>query len=72
MGCLTQAHTNSLFQTKILEDFERLQQEALAELGKELQNKFVHEKEDLVQKYESELNLREHKYTEEKKVLTQR
>ena len=60
------------FKAKILEDFERLQQEALAELGKELQTKFVHEKEDIIQKYESEKNLIEQNHAEEKKQLTQR
>ena len=61
-----------ILQAKILEDFERLQQEALAELGKELQTKFVHEKEDIIQRYESEKNLREQKYAEEKQEITHR
>jgi hypothetical protein len=53
------------FQVKISDDFERLQQQALSELARELQTNFAHEKEDLVLKYESEKNHLQQKFIEE-------
>lgn len=55
-----------MLQSKISDEFERLQQQALSELAKELQTNFAHEKEDLIQKHESEKNYLQQKFSEEK------
>ncbi|XP_052767676.1 ninein-like protein isoform X2 [Mya arenaria] len=58
--------------TKLAEDFQRLQQEALSELAKELQNDFAHEKDALVQKHTSEVNHHSQKHKEDREALIQR
>ncbi|XP_052276394.1 ninein-like protein isoform X3 [Dreissena polymorpha] len=50
---------------RIAHEFDRLQQEALSELARELQTTFAHEKEELVQKHTTEKNHLQQKHKED-------
>lgn len=49
------------------QDFNKKMQDKLAEHQKELQTEYVHEKQDLIEKYESQINLLKQSFKEEKK-----
>lgn len=64
--------THHTLQEKLRVEFERSQQDRLAEQQKELQNVFILEKQDLLQKYESKKNLLNQEHDREKEELLNR
>jgi len=57
---------------KLQEDLEKANQNALAEQQMSLQKEFVHEKQDIIEKYESEKLIFQQKFAEEKHEYAER